>query len=162
MNCMSCILYVHRMGFLLINQSTNRLRINHLHSIVYGFFFFFFSLFHSSFKAFHYCCTGAPIVTSLVFHNESRTLTCTSTGGPATRVIWKKAGKLITLNITYNLTQRITNLINGTYQTVLSTAPAVTDINDAYSCMVENTRGLSTAITEITSEDLLLSCFQVQ
>jgi len=97
-----------------------------------------------------------------VFRDESRTLTCTSTGGPATHVTWKKAGRVITLNTTYNQTQRITNLINGTYQTVLSIAPAVTDINDTYSCMVENTRGLSTAITEVTSEDLLLSCFQVQ
>ena len=95
-----------------------------------------------------------------MFHNESRTLTCTSTGGPATHVTWKKAGRVITLNTAYSQAQRITNLINGTYQTVLSTAPAVTDINDAYSCMVENTRGLSTAITEITSEDLLLSCFR--
>ena len=90
-----------------------------------------------------------------MFSNESRTLTCTSTGGPATDVTWKKAGKMITMNTTYEQTQMVTDPVNGTYQTVLSIAPAVTDINDTYSCMVENTRGLSTAITEITSEDLL-------
>ena len=97
-----------------------------------------------------------------MFNIESRTLYCTSTGGPATYVTWKKAGKVITLNTTYKQTQRITDLVTGTYQTVLSIAPEGTDINDTYSCMVNNTRGFSTAITEITSEDLLLSCFQAQ
>jgi len=66
------------------------------------------------------------------------------------------------MNTTYEQTQRNTDLVTGTYQTVLSIALEVTDINDTYSCMVENTRGLSTAITEITSEDLLLPCFQAQ
>jgi len=69
---------------------------------------------------------------------------------------------MITLNTTYKQAQRITNLVTGTYQTVLSIAPEVTDINDTYSCMVNNTRGFSTAITEITSEDFLLPCLQVQ
>ena len=50
------------------------------------------------------------LLTTLSFNNQSRTLTCTSTGGPATTVTWRD-GAVIALS--------------ATYQTVLTIDPSV-------------------------------------
>jgi len=86
----------------------------------------------------------------LVYNETTRSLTCTSTGGPATTVTWRKDGAVITLNATYQQTQVVTDPVTGTYQTVLTIDQSVTDIFGTYSCTVGNTRGTSNA----TGEDL--------
>jgi len=95
--------------------------------------------------------TGTPTVTTLVYNEATRSLTCTSTGGPATTVTWRKDGTVITLNATYQQTQVVTNATTGTYETVLTTAQSVTDIFGTYSCTVENDRGTSAAINATVS-----------
>ena len=85
----------------------------------------------------------------LVYDKTTRSLTCTSTGGPATTVTWRKDGAVITLNATYQQTQVVTDPVTGTYQTVLTIAQSVTDILGTYSCTVRNTRGTSSAINAI-------------
>ena len=96
--------------------------------------------------------SGVPTSTELVYNEIMRSLTCTSTGGPATNVTWKKNGAPITINSTYQQTKVVSNTTAGTYQTVLTIAQNVTDIFGTYSCTVGNTRGTSVAI-EITGKD---------
>ena len=88
---------------------------------------------------------GSPNVTSLTFDDQSRTLTCTSTGGPATTVTWRRDGTVITLNATYKQTKNLVDAVNGTYQTVLAIDPSVgqSDLVGTYNCTVENDRGES-------------------
>ena len=90
---------------------------------------------------------GAPNVTELTFDRESRTFTCTSTGGPATTVTWTKDGAVITPSTTHQQTQMIVDTVGGIYQNTLTIADdqSVTGDNlyGSYSCAVENTRGSS-------------------
>ena len=104
--------------------------------------------------AFNYIHAGSPNVTNLTFDDRSRTLTCTSTGGPATTVTWSRDGVVITLNATYQQTQTIVDTVEGTYQTVLTIDPSVgqSDIVGMYNCTVENARGVSSESVVVPGE----------
>ena len=95
----------------------------------------------------YFLLSGFPWVTYLRYDNQSRTFTCTSTGGPATTVTWRRDGELITLNATHKQSKRVVDPVEGTYQTVLTIDPSVgqSDIMGLYSCTVENARGRSFA-----------------
>ena len=97
---------------------------------------------------------GSPTVISLTFDDQSWTLTCTSTGGPATTVTWRKDGAVITLDATYQQTKRIVDPVNGTYQTVLTIDPSVrwSGIVGTYNCTVENDRGESSDTVVVPGE----------
>ena len=84
-------------------------------------------------------------MSSLRYDNQSRTLTCTSTGGPATTVTWRKDEVVITLNATHQQTKIVVDPVMSTYQTVLTIDPSVdqSDIVGSYNCTVENARGRS-------------------
>ena len=88
---------------------------------------------------------GSPIITSLTYNDQSRTLTCTSTGGPATNVTWRRDGVVITLNATHQQTKRVVDSVNGTFQTVLTINSSVSqsDIVGTYNCTVTNAGGES-------------------
>ena len=105
---------------------------------------------------------GAPNVTELTFDRESRTLTCTSTGGPATTVTWTKDGAVITPNTTHQQTKMIVDAVEGTYQNTLTIAQSVTGDNlyGLYSCMLENSRGSSNRTTYIYSKHVTSSMMQ--
>ena len=81
----------------------------------------------------------------LVYDETTRSLTCTSTGGPATTVTWRKDGAVISIGAAYQQTQVVTDATTGTYETVLTIDQSVTDIIGTYSCTVENARGTSSA-----------------
>ena len=100
---------------------------------------------------------GSPNITSLTFNAQSYTLTCNSTGGPATTVTWKRDGVVITLNATYQQTKRVVDPVAGTYQTVLTIDPSVSqsDIVGTYNCTVENARG-ETSETVVVPGELIL------
>ena len=104
--------------------------------------------------AFNYITAGSPTVTSLTFDDQSRTLTCTSTGGPATNVTWRRNGIVITLNATHQQTKRVVDAVNGTYQTVLTIDRSVgqSDIVGTYNCTVENIRGESSETVVVPGE----------
>ena len=87
-----------------------------------------------------------PTATTLVYSETTRSLTCTTTGGPATTVTWRKDGAIISISAAYQQTQVVTDATTGTYETVLTIAQSVTDIIGTYSCIVGNTRGTSAAI----------------
>ena len=95
--------------------------------------------------AFNYIHAGSPTITSLTFDDQSRTFTFTFTSGPATTVTWRSNGVVITLNATHQQTKRLVDAVNGTYQTVLTIDPSVSqsDIVGTYNCTVENDRGES-------------------
>ena len=97
-----------------------------------------------------YPYTGSPNVADLTFNHQSNTLTCTSTGGPATIVTWKNDGVVITLNATYQQTQIVTDNSTATYQTVLTIDKSV-GIVGTYNCTVENARGTS-SMTVVAGE----------
>ena len=104
--------------------------------------------------AFNYIHAGSPNVTDLTFDDQSRTLTCTSTGGPATNVTWRRDGAVITLNDNYQQTKSVVDPGNGTYQTVLTIDPSVgwSDIVGTYNCTVENVRGESSETVVVPGE----------
>ena len=104
--------------------------------------------------AFNYIYAGSPNVTNLTFDDKSRTLTCTSTGGPATTVTWRRDGVVITLNDTHQQTKRVVGPGNGTYQTVLTINSSVdqSDIVGTYNCTVENIRGDSSGTVVVSGE----------
>ena len=104
--------------------------------------------------AFTYIHAGSPNVTSLTFDDLSRTLTCISTGGPATTVTWRRDGVVITLNATHQLTKRLVDAVNGTYWTVLTIDSSVgwSDIVGTYNCTVENVRGESSETVVVPGE----------
>ena len=61
---------------------------------------------------------------------------------------------MITLNAFYQQTKRLVDLVNGTYQTVLTIDPSVgqSDIVGMYSCTVENVRGESSETVVVPGE----------
>ena len=96
-----------------------------------------------------------PNVTEVTLDRESRILTCTSTGGPATTVTWTKDGAVITPSTTHQQTQMIVDTVEGIYQNTLTIAQSVTGDNlyGLYSCMVENSRGSSNRIEYFYGEN---------
>ena len=110
--------------------------------------------FYLTYHSFCLSFPGSPNVTSLTFDARSTTLTCTSTGGPATTVTWRRDRVVITLNATHQQTKRLVDAVNGTYQTVLAVDPSVdwSDIVGTYNCTVENDRGVSSETVVVTGE----------
>ena len=94
---------------------------------------------------------GSPNVTNITFDDQSRTLTCTSTGGPATTVTWRRDGVVITLNDTYKQSKSLVDPVNGSYKTVLNIDLCVdeSDIVGTYNCTVQNDRGESSETVDI-------------
>ena len=102
---------------------------------------------------------GSPIITSLTYNDQSRTLTCTSTGGRATTVTWRRNGVVITLNATHQQTKRVVDSVNGTFQTVLTINSSVSqsDIVGTYNCTVTNARGESSRTLIVRGETCSLA-----
>ena len=93
-------------------------------------------------------------MTNVTYDDQSRTLTCTSTGGPATNVTWKRNGVVITLNATHRQSKRLVDPVQGTYQTVLTIDPAVdwSSVVGTYNCTVKNIRGESSKTVVVPGE----------
>ena len=106
-----------------------------------------------------YIHTGSPSVTSLTYNNRSRTLTCTSTGGPATTVTWRRNGVAITLGATHLETKSLIDSVNGTYQTVLTIDSSVepSGLVGNYNCTVQNIRGTS-SMSVFVGETIITPC----
>ena len=108
-----------------------------------------------------YIHAGSPNATSLTFNRQSSTLTCNSTGGPATTVTWKKDGVVITLSATYQQTKSLVDPVAGSYQTVLTIDPSVGQqyIVGLYNCTVENDRGTSSQTVVVSGESFFICLF---
>ena len=101
-----------------------------------------------------YIHAGSPIITGLTYDDQSRTLTCTSTGGPATTVTWRRDGVVITLGATYQQTKSLVDSVASTYETVLIIDQSLDQRNIAgtYNCTVENARGESSETVVVPGE----------
>jgi len=102
-----------------------------------------------------YIHAGSPNITNLTYNDQSRTLTCTSTGGPATTVTWRRDGVVITLSATYQQTKSLVDPVAGTYQTVLTIIDPSLDqssIVGTYNCTVENDRGSTSETVVVPGE----------
>ena len=97
-------------------------------------------------------CTGpklsnspvaTPSVANLTYNSERRTLTCVSTGSPATTVSWTKDGDKLTVDgTTYRMTQTVEDRTTSTYENVLALSG---DDTGVYKCTVVNALGGSSA-----------------
>ena len=68
-------------------------------------------------------------------------LVCTSTGGPATTVIWKVNNQIIN-GSPYQQRQRIASHQNATFQNILRIPiDSIADYNATYECIVMNSVG---------------------
>ena len=91
---------------------------------------------------------GTPTVTSLSFDHQSQTLTCTSSGGPATTVSWTNNGVQIEADSTrFSQTQIVMQASSATYLNNL--AFKTIEIAGNYSCTVSNARGSVSSMTSI-------------
>ena len=82
-----------------------------------------------------------PIIDPPVF-----TLTCTSTGGPATTVFWTRDSDTVTANNGHIITSRVTNTETATYvHTLRVTGRQV----GSYRCSVSNSRTSPAAATTL-------------
>ena len=65
------------------------------------------------------------------------TLTCNSTGGPATTVSWRRDGTLLSDDSTYSITSQVTD---GTTSTYTHTLTVTGRLVGEYQCSVSNIR----------------------
>ena len=95
--------------------------------------------------------TEGPSISSLTYDEDSRTLTCVSTGSPPTRVVWMKDGLPLTTDgssphysLSLTISQTITNRRDSTYNNTLAveqSAPG--EVAGTYTCTVSNDLGAS-------------------
>ncbi len=93
------------------------------------------------------CClivlSVLPSIDSLTFDPDSFTLTCTSTGSPATIVTWMKDGSPLVIDgTTYSMEQTVTGRSTSTYDSVLTIGDSGSRFG-TYTCEVSNALGSS-------------------
>ena len=101
---------------------------------------------------------GRPSVSLVSYSHTSQTLNCTSSGGPATNVTWRKDNVIIPLtNSTYQQSQRVADEVTSTYHNLLSiTSSNIDDYGGSFSCTVGNRRGNSeNYLLDISSESVI-------
>ena len=78
---------------------------------------------------------------------SSSTLTCTSTGSPATTVSWTRNGQPVTIDgNTYQLTQTVTDRAASTYDNVFTiNQPLARILGSTFTCTVTNIFGSVTS-----------------
>ncbi len=107
----------------------------------------------------HTSFTGKPIVDSLTFHLDSVstdpfqygppvfTLTCNSSGGPATTVQWRTEDREVRDDSNHVMTSSLVDQSGPDY---ISTLRVRRKRDGLYSCTVRNSKGTSTRILTVT------------
>ena len=87
--------------------------------------------------------TGNVTNVSVQYDRTSQTITCTSTGGPATDVTWSKDNVNIRLTMggLYEHSQIIINTTSATYENRLRIVDKSSEAAGNYTCQVINSRG---------------------
>lgn len=95
-----------------------------------------------------------------IYDPDTNNLVCTSSGGPATIVTWKKNGQLLTnIETTYQQNQRIIFTVNATYENTLHIpSDSIVAYNAMYECLVANSRGNDSSIVSLEGINLHISC----
>ena len=82
------------------------------------------------------------MVTDIRYERSSQTVICTSTGGPATTVTWRRSNATLTVDqVTYQQSQVITNTSTATYENRLRLVKESPETYGVYTCTVSNLRG---------------------
>ena len=82
------------------------------------------------------------MVTGIRYEKSSQTVICTSTGGPATTVTWRRGNTTLTVNqVTYQQSQVVTNTSTATYENRLRLVEESLETYGMYTCTVSNSRG---------------------
>ena len=99
--------------------------------------------------------TGSPSSVTLSYSRSSATLTCATTGGPATTVTWSKDTIPISpSSSTYQQSQRVMDTTTSTYLNLLTiTSTNVRDYNGSFSCLVTTNDRAGSSLQSVT-----LSC----
>lgn len=75
-----------------------------------------------------------------------RVLTCTSSGGPATYVTWRRNCVALPNNDTYLQSQMVMQTQTATYQNTLTISADVAEPDGVYTCSVSNARGYGNSV----------------
>ncbi len=95
--------------------------------------------------------SALPSIDSLTFDPDSFTLTCTSTGSPATTVTWMKDGSPLVIDgTTYSMEQTVTGRSTSIYDNVLTIGDRGSSFG-TYSCEVTSALG-SSGPTSVTGQ----------
>ena len=98
-----------------------------------------------------YYFTGSPTISGVTLSNDSKTLTCTSTGGPATTVVWRQNCIILQKNDTnYMQNQTVISTLTATYENTLVSSSANSD--GVYTCSVSNSRGYGSSSVGVGSK----------
>ena len=86
--------------------------------------------------------SGSPSITGLLYNRSTLTLTCTSTGGPATTVTWRKNGAVVEVDeTTYHQSQRVVDTRTATYENTLSSGTnAMANFVGNFTCSIHNSK----------------------
>ena len=98
-----------------------------------------------------------PTIANLTYHEgyDSHTLTCVSTGSPATNVSWTKDGAPLTSD--YTISQTVIDRSTSTYSNVLTVSPE--GAAGTYNCTVSNDLGSNSSVVVALGElSLHFSC----
>ena len=92
-----------------------------------------------------YMYAGRVTIVSLKYNRTTQTITCTSTGGPATDVIWSKDTANISMvsneGRLYEYSQIILNTTSATYENRLRIVDKSSKTAGTYTCEVTNPWG---------------------
>ena len=102
------------------------------------------------------CIIGSPSISGINFDSGSRTLTCSSSGGPATTVTWRRNCLILQNSSDFVQNQVVTSTALADYENTLTFNGAI--IDGVYTCSVKNSRGYSSSITGIGSK--FMNCYQ--
>ena len=105
-----------------------------------------------------------PTISNLEFDPSIKTLTCTSTGSPATVVTWMKDEQPLTIDgSTYQLTQTVTNRRESTYENVLTINDELNNIiSHIFHCNIMNALGSASEEVRTLGENTLqLFCYNI-
>ena len=97
---------------------------------------------------------GTPVINNSLSYsyNQTQSLECTSTGGPATNVKWWKNDKL--LSDEYDQYKIVIDETISEYQNILSLdQKSPEEVIGNYTCLVENTRGERNNTIQLNGED---------
>ena len=90
--------------------------------------------------------TGNITDISVEYDKRTKTITCASTGGPATEVDWFKDNEKISITMIsnedlYDYSQIIINTASATYENQLRIVAKSSEAAGTYTCEVTNLRG---------------------
>ena len=104
-----------------------------------------------------FAATGVPNISSPIEYNfTSSTLTCISTGGPATTVTWSRDN--VPISESQSTTQQqLTAISTATYHNLLTiTSSNIRDYSGSFSCNVSNIKGGDTESVTLNRKLLML------